>query len=354
MARIVLGMALAHTPQMHTPASQWQQRLQADHRNPALWFRGRAHDWAGLCAARAHEGLAAQSEPEERERRHARANAAVAVLAQAWRQARPDVAVIMGNDQHELFVEDVMPAFTIFWGKEVQNLPSREEQALRKPAGIHVAHHGHAPEQPLTHPGAPELGRHLIEQAMADGFDIAQSQWLREADQRISFSTGMPHAYGFVYRNVMGDEVPPHVPVIINTFYAPNQPGAARCLALGRSIGRAIAAWKSDARVAIIGSGGLSHFVVDEAFDRDFLDALVRADHEALVRHPESWFQAGTSECKNWIATAGALEGAGLRAQVVDYVPCYRSEAGTGTGAGFVLWKEPGESRTAPHPGVNP
>lgn len=339
MARIVLGLALAHTPQLHTRPQQWGERIEADRRNRALWFRGRAYDWDGLAALRGGEGLAAQAAPAEREARHARANAALARLADAWREARPDVAVIFGNDQHELIVEDLMPAFTVFWGKEVQNLPSTEDQARRKPPGIHLAHHGHAPAQALTHPGEPALGRWLIERACADGFDVAQSQWLREADQRISFSTGMPHAFGFVYRNVMGDQVSPHVPVIINTFYPPNQPGAARCLAFGRSLGRAIAGWPSELRVAVIGSGGLSHFVVDEAFDRGFLDALARADHEALARHPETWFQSGTSECKNWIAAAGALEAARLEAKVIDYVPCYRTEIGTGTGAGFVVWK---------------
>ena len=344
MACIVLGMGLAHTPQMHTPPEQWQARLEADRRNRELWFRGQAYDWPSLCTLRAGEALAAQAETGERERRHARANAAVGKLAEAWRTARPDVAVIIGNDQHELFVEDLMPAFTVFWGKEIQNQPSTEEQAKRKPAGIHVAHHGHAPPRPLTHPGEPALGRHLIECAMADGFDVAQSQWLREADQHYSFSTGIPHAFGFVYRQVMADEVVPNVPVIINTFYPPNQPSAARCLALGRSIGRAIASWPTDLRVAVIGSGGLSHFVIDEDFDRAFLDALVRADHDALTRHPQEWFQAGTSECKNWIAAAGALEGFGLRAEIVDYVPCYRSEAGTGTGAGFMLWKQDQET----------
>lgn len=339
MARIVLGMGLAHTPQVHTPPAQWHERLEADRRNKALWYRGRAYDWSGLCAQRAAEGLGLQAEPAEREARHARANAAVARLAELWREARPDVAVIFGNDQHELLVEDLLPAFTVFWGQEIHNLPSTEDQVRRKPAGIHLAHHGHAPPQPLTHPGAPVLGRHLIERAVAEGFDVAQSQWLREADQRISFSSGIPHAFGFIYRNVMGDQVPPNVPVIINTFFPPNQPTAARCLALGRAIGRAIAGWESDLRVAVFGSGGLSHFVVDEQFDRGFLDALKRGDHEALVRHPETWFQAGTSECKNWIAAAGALEGSGLAAEVVDYVPCYRSEAGTGTGAGFVVWR---------------
>ena len=53
----------------------------------------------------------------------------------------------------------------------------------------------------------------------------------------------------------------------------------------------------------------------------------------------EKLFQAGTSECKNWIAAAGVLHGSGLAARLVDYVACYRSEGGTGTGAGFVYWR---------------
>lgn len=338
MARIVLGLALSHTPQIHTDPLEWSARLEADRRNTNLWFRGERHDWSGLCARRAHEQLGQQATEAVRQARHAQANAAVELLAQVWREAQPDVAVIFGNDQHELFVEDLMPAFTVYWGDKIQNLPSTEDQIARKPPGIHLAHHGHAPPQALQHPGHPALGRHLIEHLINDEFDVAQSQWLRDADQKISFSSGIPHAYGFVYRNIMGDEVPPNVPVIINTFFPPNQPSSARCLAMGRSIGRAIADWNSDARVAVIGSGGLSHFVIDEDFDHAFLKALEEGDHERLTRHPPHWFQSGTSECKNWIATAGALEGAGLTPRVVDYIPCYRSEAGTGTGTGFITW----------------
>ncbi len=150
MARIVLGLGLAHTPQLHTPPEDWAVRIEADIRNPRLWFRGRSHDWAGLNAERAHEGLGAQCTLEVIRERHAAALASLERLAAIWREAKPDVAVILGNDQQELYVGDLIPAFTIFWGREVQNVPSTPEQAARKPPGIHTAHHGHAPPVPLT------------------------------------------------------------------------------------------------------------------------------------------------------------------------------------------------------------
>jgi 3-O-methylgallate 3,4-dioxygenase len=49
-------------------------------------------------------------------------------------------------------------------------------------------------------------------------------------------------------------------------------------------------------------------------------------------------FQAGTSEIKNWIVVAGVMAEAGLKMSLVDYVPCYRSEAGTGSAMGFARW----------------
>lgn len=339
MADIVLGMALSHTPQMHTPPEQWRLRLAADEKNPKHHFRGATYDWPALLALRAPEQLERWLSLEEKTARLQRAHAAVTRLAALYREVRPDVAVIIGNDQHELFVEDVMPAMTIFWGAELANCPAREDQARRMPAGIHLAEAGHAPPERLVHPGHPALGLHLIECAMREGFDVAQSQWLREADQTVSFSTGAPHAFGFIYRNIMADQVIPHVPVILNTFYPPNQPTARRCLDFGRAIGRALKSWDSPARVAVFASGGLSHFVIDEDFDRAFLQALATGDTGSLAGLDERLLQAGTSECKNWIAAAGALQGTGLRAEIVEQVACYRSAAGTGTGTGFMCWR---------------
>ena len=49
-------------------------------------------------------------------------------------------------------------------------------------------------------------------------------------------------------------------------------------------------------------------------------------------------FRGGTSEIKNWIALSGALAPTGLHMELVDYVPCYRTEAGNGCAMGFAEW----------------
>jgi 3-O-methylgallate 3,4-dioxygenase len=78
--------------------------------------------------------------------------------------------------------------------------------------------------------------------------------------------------------------------------------------------------------------------VVDEEFDSSVLRAIQEADVDALSRIPDAMFQSGTSEIKNWIVVAGAMAEAGLSMRIVDYVPCYRSEAGTGSAMGFAQW----------------
>jgi 3-O-methylgallate 3,4-dioxygenase len=137
----------------------------------------------------------------------------------------------------------------------------------------------------------------------------------------------------------MRDHVIPNVPVILNTFYPPNQPTAARCHAFGKALGRAIESWPSDRRVAVFASGGVSHFVIDEALDRLVLKALQENDATTLTAIPEDRFRSGTSEIKNWIPVAAIMAERGLRMTLVDYVPCYRSEAGTGNAMAFTYWQ---------------
>ena len=82
----------------------------------------------------------------------------------------------------------------------------------------------------------------------------------------------------------------------------------------------------------------MSHFVIDETLDQQIFAALEQRDAEALCSLGEDWLQSGSSELKNWIAAAGALFETDLSGGVIDYQPCYRSEAGTGTANGFVCW----------------
>ena len=50
-------------------------------------------------------------------------------------------------------------------------------------------------------------------------------------------------------------------------------------------------------------------------------------------------FRSGTSETKNWITVAGILAETELEMNLLDYVPSYRSEAGTGCGMAFASWE---------------
>ena len=72
--------------------------------------------------------------------------------------------------------------------------------------------------------------------------------------------------------------------------------------------------------------------------DRDFLDAAMAGDHERIAAIPENRFEAGTAEIKNWLPLVSAMDAQGLPMTVVDYVPCYRSEAGTGNAMAFAYW----------------
>jgi 3-O-methylgallate 3,4-dioxygenase len=80
--------------------------------------------------------------------------------------------------------------------------------------------------------------------------------------------------------------------------------------------------------------------VIDEDLDAIILDAIRSGDPQKLTKLTEADFQSGTSETKNWIPVIGAMAGSGLGMNIVDYVPCYRTLAGTGTANCFVYWRQ--------------
>ena len=147
---------------------------------------------------------------------------------------------------------------------------------------------------------------------------------------------GEGHAFGFVHRRLMNDVAVPVVPVFLNTYYPPNQPSPRRCYRLGQAIREAVEGYPEELRVGVVASGGLSHFIVDEALDGGFIRALREKDASALQALPREQLNSGSSEIRNWICVAGALEHLDLR--WVHYFPGYRTPAGTGTGLCFACW----------------
>jgi Catalytic LigB subunit of aromatic ring-opening dioxygenase len=336
MAKIVLGMAASHGPLLATPPEMWGERAEADRRNPALVYRDGTFKFEELTKLRANENLQEQIELPVKRRRYDACQRAMAEMARVFKAAKPDVAVLIGNDQMEVFEDANIPAFMVCFGESVDNIPFSEEQKKRLPLGIAIAEANHHGKMAQTYPGHPELGRYLIEQLVQRDFDIAASARLPQSNS--SSISGLPHAYGFLYRRIMQDNFVPAVPFFINTFYPPNQPSVRRCLSLGKALAQAIAGWDPELRVAIVGSGGMSHFVVDEELDRSFLAAMQRKDADALISIPPYNFRSGSSELKNWIPVAGAMHELGLDMTLVDYQPLYRSAAGTGSGMAFAYW----------------
>ena len=77
--------------------------------------------------------------------------------------------------------------------------------------------------------------RKIIEQAIEDEFDISAS---KSPPTGPKGPKGIGHAVGFVYRRLLNDKPIPLVPILINTFFPPNQVKPKRCYEFGLMIGR--------------------------------------------------------------------------------------------------------------------
>jgi hypothetical protein len=327
MARIVLGLCSTHSPQLSTPAEVWPEHGENDRRNP--WLIDTHGEKLSYEQALAVADPAVESEltAEKHAARHSAVQAAVARLQQAMAETAPDAVVVFGDDQAEIFPDDFRPALMVYTGASVPNMPdlfTRAPYAAGRKAGW-----AYGPEG-ATIPIASDLATHVTRELVADGFDLAHAGRLWEG-------VGLGHAFGFVLGRLLDGQAVPMVPVIINTLYPPNQPTARRCYELGRAVRAAIESFPGDERVAVVGSGGLSHFLIDQEIDRTFLQALRERDADTICNLPSVRLQSGTGELRSWIAAAAAAQE--LNLDFVEYQACYRSPVGSGMGMGFAIWK---------------
>src|ERR1700716_1121015 len=175
MAKIVLGMGASHGPLLATPPEQWGARVEADRRNPALAYRDGTFKFEELAKLRAKENLEQQIELPVKQQRYDACQRAMAEMARVFKEAKPDVAVLVGNDQLAGFGGANTRAFLVCFGETVDNVPFSEEQKKNLPPGIEIAEPNHHGKTAQSYPGHPELGRHLIEKPGTRGFDVAAS-----------------------------------------------------------------------------------------------------------------------------------------------------------------------------------
>lgn len=330
MAELVFGAGTSHTPMLSSGVDGWPKIAERDRTNRMLLDgEGRAWPYEEL-EAQASTAVLDELSPEVFEAKYERCQQGIAELGERIRAANLDALIIVGDDQSEHLFSDNLPPLLIYYGETILNERLTPEIAENYAPGYREARmHGYyEADEDKHYPVHSDLAKHLIEHLLDNDFDIA-------ASDRLPRDRAEGHAFQFVHRRVLQDPLPV-IPVMLNAYHQPTQPRAARCYEFGRALRRAVEAYPGDARVGIIGSGGLTHFVIDEEFDRSVLDAFARHDGEMLKSIPEERLQGGTSEVKCWIAVAGACEH--LDFDLIDYVAGYRSPAGTGTAMAFATW----------------
>ena len=228
-----------------------------------------------------------------------------------------------------------MPAISIYRGEEI--VMKKWHITPTTPDYRKTVVKGYAMDDVHRFPAAPafatELTERLIDRSVVDPTEVGQILADRVEDP---LKAGFGHAYGFPIRRLFRGKPIPVVPVMLNTYYPPNVPTPARCYDVGVALRQAVEASTGDFRVAIIASGGLSHFVVDEELDRKVLDAMCHGKGEVLRSLPTGALNAGSSEIRNWIMVAGAI--APMTNQWTEYQPLYRTPAGSGIGVAFGVW----------------
>src|SRR5712675_454232 len=206
--------------------------------------------------------------------------AAMRLLGKDLDEAKPDVALVIGNDHMETFFLTSVPTFAILAGER-----SRAEFA-RKNYDLPI-HQGFAED--------------LLDKLVNAGFDMAYSQ-----------DAVLGHAFAAVYEWVLEDRRIPVVPIFVNA-YLPPLPTPRRCQELGKAIAKVIAARPE--RVAIIASGGMSHFPgtwkypkPDFAFDYWAIAQMETGNHEALINlTSEQLDLVGNTEMLSWMIMFGAI-----------------------------------------------
>lgn len=164
-------------------------------------------------------------------------------------------------------------------------------------------------------PGDPELATQLLEHCYANGFELSYS-----------FEMKLDHG-SMVPLNFLSPEMKSRVvPLLFNTLATP-RPTARRCLELGKVLRPFLE--RSERRVAIVATGGLSHDpgeknhgLIDTAFDARFLENLTNGRLDNLGAYSDEEILkagAGTLELLAWICMAGIM--GERKSRVVAYEP---------------------------------
>lgn len=236
-------------------------------------------------------------------------------LGRRLKSARPDALIVVSPDHWSNFFLDNYPAVCLGVGAANEGPPEPWMKAF--------AHRDIA--------GHPALAAHIVEEAMRAGFEPSVSHRLK-----------LDHGFCIPLWKSGFTTLPPIVPIIFNDLEPPF-PSVKRCYAWGTMLAQAIRTFPGETRVAILGTGGLSHSIgeptmgeIDEAFDRACIGRFEAGDPPALIDFLNERLPTqgnGSAEIRNWVAAHGAAGGRGFDLIRYDPIPEVY------VGCGFASWK---------------
>lgn len=225
--------------------------------------------------------------------------AAYRSMAQQLAATRPDALVVVAAEHFANFFMNNMPAFAV-------GMADSYEGPIEDPAWLGI---------PRTKvPGNAALSQQLISEMMQTVDVSFAEEW--------KFDHGIMVPLNFLTPRY---DVPV-IPVNINCQGPPLTP-LHRAWAFGEALRRA--ADSVPARIAMVGTGGISHWPatpdsgkINEAWDREVLDRWVRNDKQALLSYTDAQTYReggqGGFEIRTFISIAAAARG---RGHVQHYQP---------------------------------
>lgn len=213
----------------------------------------------------------------------------------------PDALVIIYNDHIDQFFLDAWPTFSIGTGRRFP-----------------IADEGWGPRDFPPVPGVPDLAGHLAGGLVERGVDITVCH-----EQVVDHGILSPLPLIDKQWSV------PIIPIAVNVIFDP-RPSPARCSELGAALRLAVEDFPADRRVAVIGTGGLSHHLtgptfgqVDPEWDLEFMRLIEHEPETLNERELDDFAKLGgehSVEVVQWMAMRAAV-GDAAAAEFKMYYP---------------------------------
>src|SRR5262245_22864122 len=170
MSKLVAAFASSHSIMLTCTLQDWQQGFKVHD------LKGRYFDREGNSCS--YEELLARAPANAKElvsdeaiaKRYEAVRQAIDRMKADVQAAKLDLLIICGDDQHELFNDDLMPPLVIYYGETIRN-PVRKEvpaDAWYKQAQMRRLED----KQDAHYPCHPAMALHLIHGLVDRGFDI--------------------------------------------------------------------------------------------------------------------------------------------------------------------------------------